>query len=85
MSVVKRLFLVRHCESTGQEASAPLTAIGQSQAVLLADHLETAGGRYSCQVPTLVRSNLLPHLPSGLASRSRLIRVSPNVYSLPHL
>jgi 2,3-bisphosphoglycerate-dependent phosphoglycerate mutase len=39
--VVKRLFLVRHCESTGQEASAPLTTIGQSQAVLLADHLET--------------------------------------------
>jgi 2,3-bisphosphoglycerate-dependent phosphoglycerate mutase len=43
MSVVKRLFLVRHCESTGQEASAPLTAIGQRQAVLFADHLETAG------------------------------------------
>jgi 2,3-bisphosphoglycerate-dependent phosphoglycerate mutase len=41
--VVKRLFLVRHCESTGQEASAPLTAIGQRQANLLADHLETAG------------------------------------------
>jgi 2,3-bisphosphoglycerate-dependent phosphoglycerate mutase len=38
-----RLFLVRHCESTGQEASASLTAIGQRQAVLLADHLETAG------------------------------------------
>jgi 2,3-bisphosphoglycerate-dependent phosphoglycerate mutase len=43
ISVVKRLFLVRHCESTGQEASAPLTAVGQSQAVLLADHLETQG------------------------------------------
>jgi 2,3-bisphosphoglycerate-dependent phosphoglycerate mutase len=41
--VVKRLFLVRHCESSGQEASAPLTAIGQRQAVLLADHLETVG------------------------------------------
>jgi len=40
---VKRLFLVRHCESTGQEAAAPLTAIGQSQAVRLADHLETMG------------------------------------------
>jgi len=41
--VTKRLFLVRHCESTGQEASAPLTASGQAQAVLLADHLATAG------------------------------------------
>jgi 2,3-bisphosphoglycerate-dependent phosphoglycerate mutase len=41
--VVRRLFLVRHCESTGQEASAPLTAVGQSQAVRLADYLETLG------------------------------------------
>jgi 2,3-bisphosphoglycerate-dependent phosphoglycerate mutase len=40
---VRRLFLVRHCESTGQEAAAPLTAIGQTQAVRLADHLETLG------------------------------------------
>jgi len=41
--MVKRLFLVRHCESTGQEASAPLTAVGHTQAVLLADHLEAVG------------------------------------------
>jgi 2,3-bisphosphoglycerate-dependent phosphoglycerate mutase len=41
--MVRRLFLVRHCESTGQEASAPLTAVGQTQAVCLADHLETLG------------------------------------------
>ena len=41
--MTKRLFLVRHCQSTGQEASAPLTAVGQAQAVLLADHLEMLG------------------------------------------
>jgi len=41
--VVRRLFLVRHCESTGQEASAPLTTAGQTQAVRLADHLEALG------------------------------------------
>jgi len=41
--VVRRLFLVRHCESTGQEASAPLTAVGQAQTIPLADHLETLG------------------------------------------
>jgi 2,3-bisphosphoglycerate-dependent phosphoglycerate mutase len=41
--VVKRLFLVRHCESTGQDASAPLTARGQTQAIHLADYLETLG------------------------------------------
>jgi 2,3-bisphosphoglycerate-dependent phosphoglycerate mutase len=41
--MAQHLFLVRHCESTGQEASAPLTAIGQAQAVLLADRLETVG------------------------------------------
>jgi 2,3-bisphosphoglycerate-dependent phosphoglycerate mutase len=41
--VAKRLFLVRHCESTGQEPSASLTTVGRAQAVLLADHLATAG------------------------------------------
>jgi len=41
--MAKCLFLVRHCESTGQEASAPLTAVGQAQAVLLADHLAMVG------------------------------------------
>ena len=41
--MTKRLFLVRHCESTGQEAAAPLTAVGQAQAVRLADYLETVG------------------------------------------
>ena len=40
---MRRLFLVRHCESTGQEAAAPLTAVGQTQAVCLADHLATLG------------------------------------------
>ena len=38
---MRRLFLVRHCESTGQEASSPLTAVGQAQAILLADYLAT--------------------------------------------
>jgi 2,3-bisphosphoglycerate-dependent phosphoglycerate mutase len=41
--VVQRLFLVRHCESTGQDASAPLTAVGHTQAIHLADYLETLG------------------------------------------
>lgn len=41
--MVRRLFLVRHCESTGQAASAPLTAVGQTQAMHLADHLEPLG------------------------------------------
>jgi 2,3-bisphosphoglycerate-dependent phosphoglycerate mutase len=41
--VTKLLFLVRHCESTGQDASAPLTPLGQAQAILLADHLATMG------------------------------------------
>jgi 2,3-bisphosphoglycerate-dependent phosphoglycerate mutase len=39
----KRLFLVRHCAASGQEASAPLTAIGHIQAARLADHLQTLG------------------------------------------
>src|SRR5262245_53006960 len=40
---MKRLFLVRHCESAGQDACAPLTALGRAQAVVLADHLEMVG------------------------------------------
>jgi 2,3-bisphosphoglycerate-dependent phosphoglycerate mutase len=38
--VGRRLFLVRHCASRGQDAAAPLTTTGQAQAVRLADHLE---------------------------------------------
>jgi len=41
--VVRHLYLVRHCEATGQEASAPLTAVGQLQADHLADHLAERG------------------------------------------
>ncbi len=39
----RRVFLVRHCEATGQDASSPLTAVGQTQATHLADYLETLG------------------------------------------
>ena len=38
--MMRRLFLVRHCESTGQDPSASLTPVGQAQAIRLADHLE---------------------------------------------
>jgi len=41
--MARHLYLVRHCESTGQEASAPLTTVGHTQARLLADHLESVG------------------------------------------
>jgi 2,3-bisphosphoglycerate-dependent phosphoglycerate mutase len=37
------LFLVRHCEATGQEPTAPLTPLGRSQAGRLADHLAALG------------------------------------------
>jgi 2,3-bisphosphoglycerate-dependent phosphoglycerate mutase len=40
---MKRLLLVRHCTSTGQDPSAPLSAAGHVQAVRLADYLETMG------------------------------------------
>ena len=33
------LYLVRHCQSTGQEPNAPLTETGQQQAIALADWL----------------------------------------------
>jgi 2,3-bisphosphoglycerate-dependent phosphoglycerate mutase len=31
------LYLVRHCQATGQEPDAPLTEIGQQQAIALED------------------------------------------------
>jgi 2,3-bisphosphoglycerate-dependent phosphoglycerate mutase len=43
MWVARHLYLVRHCAATGQEALAPLTAVGQLQADHLADHLATLG------------------------------------------
>jgi 2,3-bisphosphoglycerate-dependent phosphoglycerate mutase len=36
------LYLVRHCQATGQEPDAPLTEIGQQQAISLADWLSEA-------------------------------------------
>lgn len=33
------LYLVRHCQATGQDPNAPLTATGQQQAIALADWL----------------------------------------------
>jgi 2,3-bisphosphoglycerate-dependent phosphoglycerate mutase len=33
------LYLVRHCQATGQEPDAPLTELGQQQAISLADWL----------------------------------------------
>ena len=35
----KLLYVVRHCQATGQEPSAPLTEIGQQQAIALIDWL----------------------------------------------
>jgi phosphohistidine phosphatase SixA len=36
------LYLVRHCQATGQEPDAPLTQLGQQQALVLADWLGEA-------------------------------------------
>jgi len=59
--VVRRLFLVRHCESTGQEAFAPLTAAGQAQALVLADHLTTVGADLLVSSPyTRAQQSLAP-------------------------
>src|SRR5215212_6808464 len=37
------LYLVRHCQSTGQEPDAPLTALGREQSEHLADVLQEHG------------------------------------------
>lgn len=36
------IYLVRHCQAAGQEPDAPLTEIGQQQAITLADWLSEA-------------------------------------------
>jgi 2,3-bisphosphoglycerate-dependent phosphoglycerate mutase len=38
-----RLLLVRHCESTGQAADAPLTQAGEAAAIALAERLAALG------------------------------------------
>lgn len=37
--MTKTVYLIRHCEAIGQEANAPLTELGQQQAVALAEWL----------------------------------------------
>ena len=72
--MTKCLFLVRHCESTGQEASAPLTAVGQAQAVLLADHLEMLGVDLLVSSPyTRAQQSIAPLERLGLA-----VEIKPN-------
>ena len=41
--MVTRLFLVRHCQATGQAADAPLTHEGETQSLQLAEFLADAG------------------------------------------
>ena len=83
--MVRRLFLIRHCESTGQEASAPLTAVGQAQAIRLADHLETRGVELLVSSPsTRAQQSIAPlaqrlNLPVELDSRlaERVLSAAP--------
>jgi broad specificity phosphatase PhoE len=47
------LYLVRHCQAIGQEPTAPLTELGQQQAIELADWLDenhTSHNRYTWQL-----------------------------------
>jgi len=88
MYMTKCLFVVRHCESTGQEASAPLTTVGQAQAVLLADHLETAGVKLLASSPyTRAQQSIAPlaqrlGLPVELDARlaERVLSAAPLGY-----
>ncbi len=41
--MAQRLFLVRHCETTGQEPTAPLTPAGHQQAIRLAEYFADQG------------------------------------------
>lgn len=41
--MAQRLYFVRHCETTGQEPTAPLTEAGWQQALDLADHFAPQG------------------------------------------
>ncbi|ETX02288.1 MAG: hypothetical protein ETSY1_04150 [Candidatus Entotheonella factor] len=41
--MAQRLFFVRHCETTGQSPTAPLTPAGHQQALELADHFAPQG------------------------------------------
>ncbi|GIP32159.1 histidine phosphatase family protein [Paenibacillus sp. J2TS4] len=40
---MKTIYLIRHCQATGQEPAAPLTRTGQEQAERLAEMLEDKG------------------------------------------
>jgi 2,3-bisphosphoglycerate-dependent phosphoglycerate mutase len=44
------LYLVRHCQASGQEPDAPLTEIGQQQAILRRRHSVNALADWLCEV-----------------------------------
>src|SRR5262245_14877295 len=64
----RALYLIRHCESSGQHADAPLTSVGHVQAGALADRLA------SLQIDRIVSSPFLRAMQSiaPLAERLRL-------------
>jgi 2,3-bisphosphoglycerate-dependent phosphoglycerate mutase len=61
MNARSTVFLVRHCQSTGQEPDAPLTDLGHQQAARLADVLADAGIRRIVSSPyTRARQSIEP-------------------------
>ncbi|ETX00190.1 MAG: hypothetical protein ETSY2_39545 [Candidatus Entotheonella gemina] len=59
--MAQRLFFVRHCETTGQAPTAPLTSAGHQQALELADHFAPQGVDLLVSSPyTRARQSLEP-------------------------
>ena len=82
------VYLVRHCQSTGQEPDAPLTPIGQQQAVRLADCWNALGSRWIVSSPyARARQSAEPlaaRLGLAVETDDRLIeRVLSLIYDLP--
>jgi len=73
----KILYLVRHCQSTGQAPDAPLTALGQSQAVALVDWLGCVGiERLISSTYTRAYQSIVPladHLGLAIETDKRLV------------
>lgn len=73
------LYLVRHCQAIGQQPNAPLTKIGQQQAIALADWLYEAEieliisspfvRAYQSILPLSKRLGLTIEVDAGLAER----------------
>lgn len=83
---MKNIYLIRHCQATGQEAEAELTEVGQEQALQLADYLAAVPVEYIISSPfTRAVKTIKPYAEKNSLSVQEEERLSERVLSHENL